>query len=169
MVANQKVGSSNLSGRSIINICMMRFKEFYLNEYEANPRLGDFAPATYRLKSVEEFADKLFAKFGIDVEFTRHFKQRLKQMCFDEDVSGRLTAADLKDLFEKAFQKHANVINKIITSVKDVEGIFKDIQRILNIPFKIEHSKDKNLPFILVAKTISSKKDFKSKDHFYFV
>ena len=30
-----------------------------------------------QIKSVEEYADKLFRELGLDVEFTKHFKERI--------------------------------------------------------------------------------------------
>ena len=106
---------------------------------------------------------------GIDIEFTRHFKRRLKSLCFSEDVAGRLTAGDLKDLFENAFQKHAQKISKFTKDEIDPEGVFKDIERSLNIPFKLIYNPNNQFPLEIINKTISSKSDFQSSNEFYFI
>jgi len=46
------------------------------------------------LDGVEKFADRLFAKVGIDVEFTRHFLDRVN----DERNKKQITTAELTRL-----------------------------------------------------------------------
>ena len=149
----------------------MKIRELYnLFEYSKSPaNVGDHAAAIYRLQDIENFADSLFNRLGIDIEFTRHFKQRLKRLCFNEDVPGRLTAGDLKDLFENAFRKYANKIKKKAQATPNMEGIFSDLSRILHIPFAVEYDPDAALPISIINKTISGKKGFKSYDEFFFV
>jgi hypothetical protein len=47
------------------------------------------------LDQIEKYADKLFAKVGIDVEFTRHFLDRVN----DERNKKQITSAELTRLF----------------------------------------------------------------------
>ncbi len=49
------------------------------------------------LDAVEKFADRLFAKVGIDVEFTRHFLDRVN----DERNKKQITTAELTRLFKQ--------------------------------------------------------------------
>jgi hypothetical protein len=44
----------------------MKFKEYFLLEMSKK-----------QLNDLEKFADKILAKFKIDVEFTKHFLQRI--------------------------------------------------------------------------------------------
>jgi len=108
------------------------------------------------LKSVEQFADKLFAEFDIDVEFTKHFADRVN------DARNRpgITARELKQFFMKAFQAHAQTISAM---PQNRQAVLNDIQKELNLPFVYKWD-GRNFEFDLVAKTIMRKKDFKTPD-----
>ena len=47
-----------------------------------------------------------FAKVGIDVEFTRHFVDRVN----DERNKKQISVAELVRIFNKAYQKHGKAI-----------------------------------------------------------
>ena len=105
------------------------------------------------INQLEAFADKLFARVGIDVEFTRHFLQRVN----DERNKKQITMAELTRLFKQEFKRWGKPIAKL---GPDTEAIMKDMRTDINMPFALELNSDNELD--LIAKTIMRKKDFKS-------
>ena len=61
------------------------------------------------LKSVEDYVDKLFANIDIDVEFTKHFKDRMN----DARNGKPITTDELISLFQKSYQKHSRNIGSL--------------------------------------------------------
>jgi homoserine dehydrogenase len=104
------------------------------------------------LDQIEKYADKLFAKVGIDVEFTRHFLDRVN----DERNKKQITSAELTRLFKQTFSKHGK---KIPSMGPDAEAVIKDMKTDINMPFVLNY---KNGELELVAKTIMRKKNFKT-------
>lgn len=104
------------------------------------------------LNQIEKYADKLFAKVGIDVEFTRHFLDRVN----DERNKKQITSAELTRLFKQTFSKHGK---KIPSMGPDAEAVIKDMKTDINMPFVLNY---KNGELELVAKTIMRKKNFKT-------
>ena len=60
------------------------------------------------IDQLERFADKLFAKVGIDVEFTKHFLDRVN----DERNKKQITMSELTRLFKQEFKKWGNLLHK---------------------------------------------------------
>ena len=58
------------------------------------------------LNQVEKYADRLFAKVGVDVEFTRHFVDRVN----DERNKKQISVAELVRIFNKVYQKFGKAI-----------------------------------------------------------
>jgi len=54
-----------------------------------------------QMSSVEEYADRLFRELGLDVEFSKHFRERLN----DPRNVKPITSAELIGLFKRAYQK----------------------------------------------------------------
>jgi len=105
-----------------------------------------------QLDDVESYADKLFAKLGIDVEFTRHFLDRLN----DKRNGKPISVAELMGIFKRLHRKHGKPLSK---TDFDFEAVVKDLRNDLNIPFAINITPE---DIDLVAKTIMRKKDFKT-------
>ena len=106
------------------------------------------------LNAIEKYADKLFAKVGIDVEFTRHFLDRVN----DERNKKQITPAELTRLFKQTYAKHGKKIGKL---GPDAEAVIKDMRTDINMPFVLKwNSAEQELE--LVGKTIMRKKDFKT-------
>lgn len=104
-----------------------------------------------QLNDLEKFADRLLAKFDIDVEFTRHFADRMN----DARNKPAISIPELQRLFKKiAKEKGAN-----IKKHKNGEAVLKDIQSDLNLPIVVNFKNDE---FEVVNKTIMRKKDFKT-------
>lgn len=106
------------------------------------------------LDQLERFADKLFGKVGIDVEFTRHFLDRVN----DERNNRQITSGELTRLFKQEFKKWGRPIAQM---GPDQEAVMKDLQTDINMPFALKWD-SKNNELDLVAKTVMRKKDFKT-------
>ena len=104
------------------------------------------------LDGIEKFADRLFAKVGIDVEFTRHFLDRVN----DERNKKQITTAELTRLFKQTYNKHGKKIPQL---GPDAEAVLKDMRTDINMPFVLKWDKTSQ-EFELVAKTIMRKKGF---------
>ena len=108
-----------------------------------------------QLNDLEKFADRLLDKFGVDVEFTRHFADRMN----DDRNKPKITIPELQRFFKKVAKNKA----KDIKQLGDSEAVLKDIQADLNLPVVINYDKNKE-EFEVVNKTIMRKKDFKTPD-----
>lgn len=106
------------------------------------------------LNAIEKYADKIFAKVGIDVEFTRHFLDRAN----DERNKKDITSAELTRLFRQTFKKHGKSIPKL---GPDAQAVIKDMKTDINVPFVLNL---RNGELELVAKTVMRKKGFKTSN-----
>ena len=109
------------------------------------------------LDSIEKYADKLFAKLGIDIEFTKHFLDRAN----DERNKKPISVAELIGMFKKLYRKHGKPLSKIDN---DFDAVVKDFNNDINIPFAIDVTQD---GIDMYAKTIMRKKDFKTSTPVY--
>ena len=105
-----------------------------------------------QLDALEAYADKLFAKLGIDVEFTRHFLDRAN----DERNLKPISIPELMGMFKRLHRKHGKPLSKIDN---DFDAVVKDFNSNINIPFAINVTPN---DIDLVAKTVMRKKDFKT-------
>ena len=107
-----------------------------------------------QLDQVEVFADKLFAKAGIDIAFTRHFIERM-----NDDRNGKpISAGELVRLFKNTWIKYGRAIEKF---PDNFEAVIHELASDVNIPFVINDRRDSKT---LVTKTIMRKKDFKTRN-----
>ena len=123
---------------------MKRFKEYISEEITKSD-----------LNQIEKYADKLFAAVGIDVEFTRHFLDRVN----DERIKKPINSAELIRLFRLTYKKYGKKIAKMNP---DAEAVITDMETDVNMPFVL--NLDRKGMLDLVAKTVMRKKDFKTKD-----
>lgn len=106
-----------------------------------------------QLNDLEKFADRLLAKFDVDIEFTRHFADRMNDKRNDPPI----TVAELQRVFKKIAKRKA----KNIRQNPDSEAVIKDLQTDLNLPVVINYDRNKD-EFEVINKTIMRKKDFKT-------
>ena len=124
---------------------MKTFRQHLLSEQEITKK---------DLDGVEKYADRLYEAVGIDVEFTRHFLDRVN----DTRNKKQITVAELIRLFKQSYKKYGKKIAKL---GPDAEAVINDMQTDVNMPFVLKWD-GKELD--LVAKTVMRKKDFKTPD-----
>lgn len=105
-----------------------------------------------QLDKFEEIVDRVFSKLGIDVEFTRHFLDRIN----DDRNGEQITIKELGELFAKEYRRWGRRISNMPV---DSEAVMKDLSSELNLPFVLKRDgQEKDL----VAKTIMRKKEFRT-------
>ena len=107
-----------------------------------------------QLDSIESYADGLFNKLGIDIDFTKHFFDRLNDIRNKKPIS----VAELIGIFKKLYKKHGKPLSK---TEDDLEAVVKDFNKNINIPFVIDV--DQN-GIDMTAKTIMRKQDFQTSN-----
>ena len=107
------------------------------------------------LDQVEKYADKLFAVVGIDVEFTRHFLDRVN----DERNKKPISTAELIRLFRLSYKKYGKKIPKMGPKA---QAVIHDMETDINMPFVLNIDRSRMLD--LVAKTVMRKKNFKTSN-----
>ena len=106
------------------------------------------------LDQIEKYADRLFGALDIDVEFTRHFLDRVN----DARNKRQITPAELTRLFKQSYKKYGK---KIATLGPDAQAVINDMRTDINMPFVLE---PKGNMLELIAKTVMRKKDFKTSN-----
>jgi hypothetical protein len=109
-----------------------------------------------QLDALEKVLDRVFGQIGIDVEFTRHFLDRVN----DERNYRQITISELALLFKKEFQRWGKPIAQL---GPDAEAVMKDLSSDINIPFALDWNKDTGM-LELVAKTVMRKKNFRTSN-----
>jgi hypothetical protein len=113
------------------------------------------------IKNLEKFADRIFGQVGIDVEFTRHFLDRVN----DERNGEPIVPAELTRLFK---QEHKRWGKPIAQMGPDSEAVMRDLQTNINMPFALVWDND-NDELDLIAKTIMRKDNFTTPDKVFAV
>ena len=101
------------------------------------------------LDQIERYADKLFAAVGIDVEFTRHFLDRVN----DEQNKKPINTAELIRLL--ALSRIKNMVRRFQNGSR-CTGVIHDMETDVNMPFVLQRDRDGMLD--MVAKTVMRKK-----------
>jgi shikimate kinase/nicotinic acid mononucleotide adenylyltransferase len=104
-----------------------------------------------KMKDFEKFVDRMFEKFKIDFEFTKHFGDRMN----DDRNSPKIKLKELADLIKKIYAKNGNPLK----GKAGAELVVKDLQSDLNMPIVVKYD-EKNDEIDIVAKTIMRKKNF---------
>lgn len=156
---DQSISGTNARNAAKINKeKLIKYLPDQLNSVEIN-KIFDMLKSTInenitrsQLNDIEKYADNLFNKLGIDIEFTRHFLERANDMRNRKPIS----TAELIGLFKRLYKKHGKPLSKTDT---DWEAVVKDFNSNLNIPFAIKVTDD---DIEMYAKTVMRKKDFKT-------
>ena len=107
-----------------------------------------------QLNDIEKYADRLFKAVNVDVNFTRHFVDRVN----DKRNQKPISTSELTRLFKQTYKKHGKKIPKM---GDDAQAVIHDMQTDINMPFVLAYD-DRNKELDLVAKTIMRKRDFKT-------
>ena len=124
------------------------YRDKYMTEAEERPTVI----TQPMLDKLESYLDQLFAALGIDVEFTRHFLQRVN----DPRNREQITLKELAILFKDAYIKYGK---KIAQMGPDAEAVIKDMRSDINVPFALDWDSSKQ-ELDLIAKTVMRKKNF---------
>jgi hypothetical protein len=140
-----------------------KVKNVGINEsglYEAFSEINENDSCTVltmaQMREFEKLVDKLFAKFKIDFDFTKHFRERMS----DERNSPCITMRELAAMIKKIYDLN-KADSKSLTKFTDTEAVIKDMQSNLNMPIAVEYDRSKD-ELRVVAKTIMRKKDFRT-------
>ena len=113
------------------------------------------------LKQIETYADRLFAKVGIDVSFTKHFLKRVN----DARNKKEITPGELTRLFKQEYKYWAKPIAQM---GPDAEAVMKDMRTDVNVPFALVWDEN-NKELDLIAKTVMRKQNFKTSNREFTV
>ena len=106
------------------------------------------------VEQLEKFADRLFGKVGIDVEFTKHFMDRVNDVRNQKPI----TMSELTRLFKQEYKRWGKPIAQM---GPDAQAVMKDLQTDINLPFVLKWDEENN-ELDLIAKTVMRKADFKT-------
>ena len=105
------------------------------------------------INDLEKFADRILKKYGVDIEFTKHFVDRMN----DPRNSPEIKVSELQRFFKKIQKNKArNIINN-----PDIQAVLKDMSTNLNLPVVI---KTKGNEIEVTNKTIMRKQNFKTQN-----
>jgi len=121
---------------------------------DLNAAAGDAQLTRQDLDTVEKYADRLYKSVGIDVEFTRHFLDRVN----DARNKKQITVSELIRMFKQSRKMHGK---KIAQLGPDAEAVLNDMQTDINMPFVLKWD-GKELD--LVAKTVMRKSNFSTSN-----
>lgn len=133
---------------------MDKYKNFIFEKIECP---ADDTPITASdLKNIEKVLDNVFASLKVDVEFTRHFLDRL-----NDDRNGKqITACELMAVYKAVYQKFGL---EIADEDGKAEKLIRSLSTAINIPIAIEWDK-RQKQVVITAKTIMRKRNFKTHD-----
>ena len=133
--------------KNVFNMMVGKFKKLFEGKLNEDISSG-------QLSQVEKYLDKLWGKVGIDVEFTRHFLDRVN----DKRNKKPISSAEVIKIFRKEYKKYGKQISNL---GKGVQALMKDMTTDVNIPFVLHWN---GTELELRAKTIMRKKNFKSSN-----
>jgi len=105
------------------------------------------------LNDLEKTLDALFKHLKIDIEFSKHFFDRLHDKRNGKDI----TIAELNALFVAVHNKFGTVLSH---KPDEFEAVMKSISTKLNVPFVIKLTKKGEIE--LISKTVMRKANFKT-------
>jgi len=111
------------------------------------------------LNRLEYILDSFFETVGIDIEFTKHFLDRVN----DKRNKKQITIEELQLLFTKTYKKFGKVLSKLHPGT---QGVLDDIQDDINVPFVLVWDK-KTKMLDLISKTVMRKKNFKTTNRIF--
>lgn len=153
--AKQSVGSYAFDIGRTFGFSGKELERMYRDKYNIT-EADDYQITQPMLDKLESYLDQMFASLGIDVEFTRHFLDRVN----DERNKQQITLKELAILFKDAYTKYGK---RIAQMGPDSEAVIKDMRNDVNLPFVLNWD-NTNQELDLVAKTVMRKKNFHTPD-----
>ena len=112
-----------------------------------------------QLNQVEKHLDKIWAKVGIDVEFTRHFHDRVN----DRRNGKPINTAELLRIYKQIYKRYGKPISQLS---KGTEILLKDMSTDINVPVVLRWN---GRELEMIAKTVMRKKNFKTRTKKYSI
>lgn len=106
------------------------------------------------LDELEQYLDQVWLAAGLDVDFTRHFVDRIN----DQRNQKQITVCDIEKIFLAAYKRYSQNIAK---QKVNFQAVLKSVSTSINIPFVLDMVDGQ---LTLVSKTVMRKPDFKSMD-----
>jgi len=132
---------------------MMKYNEFMVELVDED------GISRAELKAVETELDALFKKFKIDIEFTKHFHDRL-----NDDRNGKqVTVDELIGVYISLYNIYGKKLSKTSGSQGSQAELIKSLNTNINIPVQVEYDRNKK-EVVVTAKTMMRKKNWKTKD-----
>ena len=153
--AKQSVGSYAFDIGRTFGFSGKELERMYRDKYNITEADG-YQITQPMLDKLESYLDQMFASLGIDVEFTRHFLDRVN----DKRNKQQITLKELAILFKDAYNKYGKQIAQM---GPDSEAVIKDMRSDVNVPFVLNWD-DRQKELDLVAKTVMRKKNFYTPD-----
>jgi hypothetical protein len=132
---------------------MLSYKNFILEFQNSCPLIS-----RSHMDEFEKLVNRLLDRFKIELDFTKHFRERMSDSRNDPCIS----LQELGAIIHKLYSKYKNG-EQSLSKYKDTEIVLKDVQSDLNIPVALEYDR-KNDKLEITAKTIMRKKKFLSPD-----
>lgn len=123
-------------------------------------RTTSFIPKT-QLNKLEDALDSLFSKLNIDIDFTRHFYERLN----DSRNRPNITPHELVALFNETYRQYGKKITELDSGQ---EAVLRDDDTFINLPFVLEIDPRSRM-LVMKAKTIMRKPNFRTPDPVFSV
>lgn len=105
------------------------------------------------LNALEAELDALFRNVGVDVEFTKHFLDRVN----DKRNGRQITIDELRQMYHDAYRMYGKKFKKLPDGD---EGVMQNPPTSINIPFVLDKNTEDKL-VDLINKTVMRKKDFR--------
>jgi len=113
------------------------------------------------LKRLEGELDNLFQSVGVDVEFTKHFLDRVNDERNEKDI----TIEELRNIFKKIYAQYKD---RLVKYKDGFEAVFRNNPTDINIPFVIGWDNENN-ELDLINKTVMRKKNFQTSNPMLYV
>ena len=111
-----------------------------------------------QLNIIEKALDKLFKDVDVNIEFTKHFHDRLR----DERNITPITVQELTKIYKEVHDKYGVKLGHA-TKGELIDLLIKSLQSMINIPVALTYNRKTDM-VDMTAKTIMRKKDFKTHD-----
>lgn len=145
--------------KNLKNVESLRSKDVKIKTHLIKESLVNEYLSEDELKQIEATADEYFKRLGLDIEFTRHFKERVN----DRRNKNPITAEELSDILDDVFKRYGLKLRDL---ANDYEAVFKDLSTDINSPFVINYNKRKD-KIEIIMKTIMRKRNFQTSNDVY--